>query len=333
MSVTKQADKKVKNESPKKEKEIIAMYELSRTRGFKRKVVFFITVVSVLIVLVLLLWQVGFWSELFKSGEKDLDLVVGGIFSIMSTLIAIGSLLTGVSSTHSAMLGNVREYYEKIESPEIYHARHLLYNYRAFKNEENDIASECIGQGISLLEHKDFDRRFKNKYKLPEQSAYDNDSNGVREASYHMANFYQMWGFLQDRGFLPMWVFETSAGFNLIRLYYSIQDVVIEKRKNNMFYADEFEGLCKRVCSRYYYKLRKCYKSCLSKVSVDEKEFVSKWLGDLDKNITIGEKILSITKNKSNANDSENDKKISLANDADKIIDKTKKRKNGKRKK
>ena len=71
------------------------------------------------------------------------------------------------------------------------------------------------------------------------------------KASSKIANFYQMWGLLYKNGSLPIWIFKTSAGYNLLRLYDAIEDIIKEKQKENPLYAKEFIDLCDTVKKKY----------------------------------------------------------------------------------
>lgn len=162
--------------------------------------------------------------------------IVSGIGSFVGVLNAILSILDDRAS-------NIRSYYESVEKDDIAEARHLLYKYRDFKAlEKIGVYSDCDFDAVAA------------RYTLDDKLNVES-KNAVLKAASKIANFYQMWGLLYKNGSLPIWVFKTSAGYNLLRLYDAIEDIIKEKQKDNVLYANEFIDLCNAVKKKYKVKL------------------------------------------------------------------------------
>jgi len=190
-----------------------------------------------------------------------------GIVGIVAIISGMGSLLVGISSIFTTSLDNVREYFATGEDPEIADARHVLYNYRNIK----------IKYGKSVFD-TDFDEWIKENISEDDKEFFVEDKEQVLKASSRVANFYQMWGLLQYRNFLPIWVFDTTSGYNMIRLYQSVADIIEHKRGANPLYAGHFENLCKRINAKYKKVIKQCRDS-------ERKLFIEKYgVIDIDKN-------------------------------------------------
>lgn len=162
--------------------------------------------------------------------------IVSGIGSFVGVLNAILSMLNDRAS-------NIRSYYESVENDDIAEARHLLYKYRDFKAlEKAGVYSDCDFDAIAA------------KHALDDKLNVGSKKD-VLQAASKIANFYQMWGLLYKNGSLPIRVFKTSAGYNLLRLYDSIEDIIKEKQNENPLYAKEFIDLCDVVFKKYHHKL------------------------------------------------------------------------------
>ena len=177
------------------------------------------------------------------DGDSAMERIVG----IVAIISGMGSLLVGVSSIFTTSLDNVREYFATGEDPEIADARHVLYNYRNLK----------IKYGKSVYD-SDFDEWVKENIKEDDKDFFVEGKEQIFKASSRVANFYQMWGLLQYRNFLPIWVFDTTSGYNMIRLYQSIADIIEHKREANGLYAGHFEDLCKRINVKYKKVIKQC---------------------------------------------------------------------------
>jgi len=123
----------------------------------------------------------------------------------------------------------------------------VLYNYRNIK----------IKYGKSVFD-TDFDEWIKENISEDDKEFFVEDKEQVLKASSRVANFYQMWGLLQYRNFLPIWVFDTTSGYNMIRLYQSVADIIEHKRGANPLYAGHFENLCKRINAKYKKVIKQC---------------------------------------------------------------------------
>ncbi len=180
-------------------------------------------------------------------GKNNDDIIINRIVGIVAIISGLGSLLVGISSIFTASLDNVREYFATGEREEIADARHILYNYRNIK----------IKYGKSVYD-KDFDEWLKANISEDDKDFIVPGKEQVFTAASRVANFYQMWGLLQYRNFLPIWVFDTTSGYNVIRLYQAVEDIIEYKRGANPLYAGHFEDLCKRINSKYKKVIKQC---------------------------------------------------------------------------
>ena len=183
--------------------------------------------------------------QLFGNGD-DVNTKLSFAITIFGIVSGIGSfvgVLNAILSVLNDRASNIRSYYESVEKDDIAEARHLLYKYRDFKAlEKIGVYSDCDFNAVAA------------KYALDEKLNVGNKKD-VLQAASKIANFYQMWGLLYKNGSLPIWVFKTSAGYNLLRLYDSIEDIIKEKQKENALYAKEFINLCEVVRKKYKQKL------------------------------------------------------------------------------
>ena len=68
-----------------------------------------------------------------------------------------------------------------------------------------------------------------------------------------------MWGLLQSKHYLPMWVFDTASGYSIVKLFEGVQDIIEYKRKyHNPNYADQFIFLYKKILKRYSKEISEC---------------------------------------------------------------------------
>ena len=184
--------------------------------------------ITILGTLSMLIVCIGFGFVGWGDGDSAMERIVG----IVAIVSGMGSVLVGVSSIFTTSLDNVREYFDTGEEPEIADARKVLYNYRNLK----------IKYGKTVAD-PDFDEWIKeNLDKDTDDQFYVEDKAAVKKASSRVLNFYQMWGLLQYRNFLPIWVFDTTSGYNMIRLYEATVDIIQQKRKSDA------EDSCKLYC-------------------------------------------------------------------------------------
>ena len=216
----------------------------------KRIVVMLLGVVSMLIVCVVF--------SFFGWGDDDsaMERIVG----IIAIISGVGSVLVGLSSISTTSLDNVREYFSTGEEEEVANARHVLYNYRNLK----------IKYGKTVKD-ADFDEWItENLNKEDDKDFYVKDKKEVYDASSKVLNFYQMWGLLQSRNFLPIWVFDTTSGYNMIRIYEATIDIIEEKRETNRLYAGHVQDLCVRVNEKYGEVIEACRAD-------NRKQFINKY--------------------------------------------------------
>ena len=180
-------------------------------------------------------------------GQNEEDVIINRIVGIVAIISGMGSLLVGISSIFTTSLDNVREYFATGEEPEIADARHVLYNYRNIKIKYNKSVYD-----------EDFEEWFKANISEDDKDFYIENKEEIFKAASRVANFYQMWGLLQYRNFLPIWVFDTTSGYNMIRLYQAVADVIEHKRGANPLYAGHFEDLCKRINVKYKKVIKQC---------------------------------------------------------------------------
>ena len=73
--------------------------------------------------------------QTYQIGTIDLAFAAA-LFSVVSGLTSIGSLVVAIFTIVNDSVSNVRTYYEAVEDEKIVKARHLLYKYRDFMFEE-----------------------------------------------------------------------------------------------------------------------------------------------------------------------------------------------------
>ncbi len=63
--------------------------------------------------------------------------------------------------------------------------------------------------------------------------------------------FFEYWSRLQKLGYLPLSAFKDSSGIGACKMYEVLEEYICERRKDNKFYACNFEWLCKKINKRY----------------------------------------------------------------------------------
>ena len=214
---------------------------MHETRIFKmrdifRKNTFWLVSITALLVICVFL---AFFAS---NGDDTMDSVVG----VVAIASGIGSVVMGVSSIFSTSLDNVREYYATGDSDAMCEARGVLYNYRYIK----------IKYGKTVFD-EDFDEWAE---KLPEGAgvAHRTSKKEIFAAASTTNDFFQMWGLLQSKNFLPMWVFETASGYSIIKLHEALDDINTANRATNPFYGLQFRDLCVRIAGKYKKAIAKC---------------------------------------------------------------------------
>jgi hypothetical protein len=155
----------------------------------------------------------------------------------------------GISSIFTSSLDNVREYYATGDTEKMVDARKVLYNYRYIK----------IKYGKTISDD-DFDKWIKENIETSQTVLSSTTKQEIQSAASVVADFFQMWGLLQNKGFLTIWVLETASGYSIIKLYEAIDDIVIQARATNPFYAGQFQNLCIRINSKYRKAILECRK-------------------------------------------------------------------------
>ena len=196
-------------------------------------------------------------------GQNEEDIIINRIVGVVAIVSGIGSVVMGIASILSASLDNVREYYATGDTSEMANARRILYHYRYIK----------IKYGKSIYDG-DFDEWVKENIASDDTVLYVTNKKEILSAASLVTNFFQMWGLLQYKGFLPIWVFETASGYSIIKLYEAVEDIVREKRSSNPFYAGQFRELCVRINAKY----RKAIIECRS----NETKYIREELGVRD---------------------------------------------------
>lgn len=72
-------------------------------------------------------------------------------------------------------------------------------------------------------------------------------------------NFYELWGLLNRKNYLPIWVFGGVSGVRVVEMYVNLTDLINVVRKGelgegkseNPFYAKQFEELAYRIYRQY----------------------------------------------------------------------------------
>ena len=148
---------------------------------FRRNTFWLVSITALLVLCVFL----AFFGS---NGDDTMDSVVG----VVAIVSGIGSVIMGVSSIFSTSLDNVREYYATGDSDAMRQARGVLYNYRYIK----------IKYGKTIFD-EDFDEWAKS---LPqgEGIAHSTTKKEILAAASTTNDFFQMWGLLQHKNFLPM---------------------------------------------------------------------------------------------------------------------------------
>lgn len=81
------------------------------------------------------------------------------------------------------------------------------------------------------------------------------DYNNVAD----IMNFYELWGLLNRKNYLPIWVFGGVSGIRVVEMYVNLYDLINAVRKGelgegkseNPFYAKQFEELAYRIYRQY----------------------------------------------------------------------------------
>ena len=177
-----------------------------------------------------------------ESSNDILQYIVG----FVAIISGISGVLLGFSSTKTTQLESVRTFFDKGDGPEYMRARKILYTYK----------KQLIKTDIDLY-HDDFEMKFIDDCK--DTSTLKKDDI-LKQISF-IANFYQAWGLLVEKKFLPLWVFQGASGVGVCILYeIALPSIIRARKERNPFYAENFEWLYKRVKKVYAKELEKYYK-------------------------------------------------------------------------
>lgn len=172
--------------------------------------------------------------------DKSAD-VMNKIVAAIAVVSGISSIILGISSIFSATLDNVREYFVTGDTPEHSSTRSLLYKYRDFKRKTG-----------KTIYSPDFDEA-AGKFGLTAKK------EDIEKASSFICNFFHLWGLLAKKRFLPMWVFESSSGFSVVKLYEAVEDIIkYNIEESNLYYAENFKWLKDKIESKYKKEIDKC---------------------------------------------------------------------------
>ncbi|MBQ7875350.1 MAG: hypothetical protein IJ306_09400 [Oscillospiraceae bacterium] len=228
-----------------------------------KKALFAITSICVMITILV---AFGFFSK--DTEDTVMDIIVG----IVAIISGIGSVFVGIASIFSTSLDNVREYFATGDTKEMGEARKVLYNYRYIK----------IKYGKSIFDD-DFDLWIQQPKIQSDGFIMPAGKDEILAAASVCMNFFQMWGLLQNKGFLPIWVFETASGYSIIKLHQAMEDILYVRRETNPFYGQQFSWLCARILKKYKKAIAQCIKSekeyIVQKLGISE-EKAAKWLED-----------------------------------------------------
>lgn len=132
------------------------------------------------------------------------------VVNIVAILSGISGILVGAASIRISNLGAVKEYFQQGDTAEFIEARRKIYS--------------KIDRNIKI------------------------DKNDVDAAS--IVSFFHFWGLMVKKKYLPIWVFESSSGQAVVRLYEGLHSMIMERRKDNPMYGEYFEWLYKKVKRR-----------------------------------------------------------------------------------
>ena len=184
----------------------------------KNKSIIFVTISLLCIILSIVIYI------LEKSGGSFSSLVtvfkrwhLEETVDIVAILSGISGILVGIASIRISNLGAVKEYFQQGDAKEYTEARKNLY------------------------------RKFDDGIKIDKN---DKDASNV-------ISFFNFWGMMVEKKYLPIWVFESASGQAVIRLYEGLQDMIKERRRDNPNYGEYFEWLYRKCKSKKRKPLKK----------------------------------------------------------------------------
>lgn len=99
---------------------------------------------------------------------------------------------------------------------------------------------------LTSLESPDFIAIRKRVINLNQPITVDNEDAAA------IVNFFQHWGLMAEKKYLPMWVFDSGSGAGTIRMYDCTKDYIqlMRRTQEDDTYADKFEQLYNAIRAR-----------------------------------------------------------------------------------
>ncbi|MCG7337164.1 hypothetical protein MHZ95_18045 [Sporosarcina sp. ACRSM] len=84
----------------------------------------------------------------------------------------------------------------------------------------------------------------------------ENEKGNIDQtAAAEICGFFHFWGMMVSKGYLPIWIFKSSSGYSVVKLFYLLQPYIQERRMTtNKYYAEGFEQLAKKIKKKYKYE-------------------------------------------------------------------------------
>ncbi len=132
--------------------------------------------------------------------------------SVGSFIIALAGLIISIFSFVNNRYLAVDEFFKKMEDEKFIESRNYVY--------KNDITDNI------------------------------SDSGNIHAAA--IVNFYQHWGLLAKKKYLPMWVFDGGTGQGTLRLFNRTQKYIyaVRQKNNDTTYGEHFEDLVTAIKKR-----------------------------------------------------------------------------------
>lgn len=177
------------------------------------------------------------WTFINVKDQTGTSNVLQLIVSLVAIISGVSGVIIGLSSLRSAQLGSINDYFTSGDTKEFKHAWGILYTY-ALQYSNNGIS---VFNNDFKLQHHDIDKKPIVLYK-----------DDVISTISYISNFFHQWGLLTKHRYLPLWVFQSSSGISVYRLYNASREVIDTYRKtSNPFYGEYFEWLYLKVYKTY----------------------------------------------------------------------------------
>lgn len=213
------------------------MFPFKRKKRFKKQSLY----ILIVIVMGLLISLGVIWNFINVKDTTGTSNTLQLIVSLVAIISGVSGVIVGLSSLRATQLDSVRDYFTSGDTEEFITARRIIYTYG--KHLEN---------GGNNVFFKNFKLPFKNKNNEDVELSKQN----VLDAISFIANFFHQWGLLTKNRYLPLWVFESSSGVAVYRLFeYSKEIIAYHRENNNPFYAENFEWLYNKIKKTYKYEI------------------------------------------------------------------------------